>query len=134
MSDDENDSLSAWLIKAQSDLASAEVLLANKPAILDTACFHCQQAAEKYLKAFLVFKEVKFGKTHSMTYLINLCIKAEPVFVKIQEQAETLKPFAVEIRYPGAAVKPSSEEADEALSAAKTIRDFVQKHLPDSNP
>jgi len=45
-----------------------------------------------------------------------------------------LTPFAVEIRYPGAAVKPSSEEAEEALSAAKTIRDFVQKQLPASNP
>ena len=133
MSDNENDSLSAWLTKAQSDLASAEVLLANKPSILDTACFHCQQAAEKFLKAFLVFKGVKFEKSHSMTYLINLCIKAETTFTEIQEQAETLTPFAVEVRYPGASVKPSSEEAEEALSAAKTIRDFVQKYLPTSN-
>lgn len=133
MSDDENNSLSAWLTKAQSDLASAEVLLANKPAILDTACFHCQQAAEKFLKAFLIFKGVKFEKTHSMTYLINLCVKTETAFTEIQEQAETLTPFAVEVRYPGAAVKPSSEEAEEALSAAKTIRDFVQKQLPASS-
>lgn len=121
--------VSAWLDKAHNDLVSAEVLIAHQPAILDTACFHCQQAAEKYLKAFLVFKDLSFEKSHSMTYLINLCVAAEPTFEQMQEQAELLTPFAIEVRYPGAALLPSLEEAQEALTAAQTIRNFVLKQI-----
>ncbi len=46
MSAEPGDVLS-WLAKAHSDLLSAQILIANDPAILDTACFHCLQAAEK---------------------------------------------------------------------------------------
>ena len=42
-----------WLIKAQHDLASARVLATSNPPLLDTAIYHCQQAAEKSLKGFL---------------------------------------------------------------------------------
>jgi HEPN domain-containing protein len=47
-----------WLVKAERDLMSAEILLDHEPLVLDTACFHCQQAAEKALKAFLVWQTV----------------------------------------------------------------------------
>ena len=40
----------SWLIKAQRDLASARVLAANDPPLLDTAIYHCQQASEKAVK------------------------------------------------------------------------------------
>ncbi|TAK36226.1 MAG: HEPN domain-containing protein [Lysobacteraceae bacterium] len=44
----------SWLAKAHSDLLSAQILIANDPAILDTACFHCQQAAEKAIYSFVL--------------------------------------------------------------------------------
>jgi HEPN domain-containing protein len=46
--------ITSWLIKAENDLASAQRLIEIQPSILDTACFHCQQAVEKNLKAFLI--------------------------------------------------------------------------------
>jgi hypothetical protein len=60
------DEVRAWVQKAQNDLLSARILLEHKPPILDTAAFHCQQAVEKGLKAFLVWKEVPFEKVHSL--------------------------------------------------------------------
>ena len=42
-----------WLLKAEHDVASAERLIAGDPPYLDTAVYHCQQAAEKALKAYL---------------------------------------------------------------------------------
>lgn len=45
----------SWMIKAQRDLASARVLAASDPPLLDTAMYHCQQAAEKAVKGYLVF-------------------------------------------------------------------------------
>ena len=45
--------IESWLNKAEHDLLSAQRLLEIEPMILDNACFHCQQAIEKCLKAFL---------------------------------------------------------------------------------
>ncbi|MBI3242442.1 MAG: HEPN domain-containing protein [Chloroflexi bacterium] len=117
--------------KAWSDLLSARVLVANQPPILDTACFHCQQVAEKSLKAYLVFKGVVFEKTHSMSYLLGMCLIQDTNFTSVQEQAEFLNPFAVEVRYPGDAVMPSAEESDEALAATTAIWSFVLTQLPE---
>lgn len=48
--------IEGWLEKGNRDLLSAQRLIEIGPMILDNACFHCQQAIEKYLKAFLIFK------------------------------------------------------------------------------
>ncbi len=125
------DNARAWLEKAQNDLLSARVLVANRPPILDTACFHCQQSAEKSLKAFLVFKRIEFEKTHSMSYLLGMCLAQDADFVALQDQAEFLNPFAVEVRYPGDAVMPSAEEVEEALAATTAIWEFVLTRLPE---
>lgn len=49
----------AWLRKADNDLLNAENNLAATRAPWDTVCFHAQQAAEKVLKAFLVFHKAR---------------------------------------------------------------------------
>jgi HEPN domain-containing protein len=47
MTDAKAQLVQSWLTKAQHDLASARVLAASGPSLLDTAIYHCQQAAEK---------------------------------------------------------------------------------------
>ena len=42
-----------WFHKAESDLVTARRTAASEGPY-DTACFHAQQAAEKYLKGFLI--------------------------------------------------------------------------------
>jgi HEPN domain-containing protein len=48
---DQADLVRGWVRKARSDVIAVEALI-NANA-LDTACFHAQQAAEKYLKAYM---------------------------------------------------------------------------------
>lgn len=55
-----------WLIKAQRDLASARVLMETTPPLLDTAIYHCQQAAEKAVKGYLVFCDQEFERVHDI--------------------------------------------------------------------
>jgi HEPN domain-containing protein len=119
-----------WLEKSRNDLLSAQILIANTPAILDTACFHCQQAAEKALKAFLVFKETAFEKSHNLVYLLDLCAIHQREFESLLPQAQLLSPYSVEVRYPGDAIAPPPGEAQEALTAATTIWNFVLAQLP----
>ncbi len=47
MDETKRDLLKAWLVKAQHDLAAARKLSADPDSYLDTAIYHCQQAAEK---------------------------------------------------------------------------------------
>ncbi len=51
-----------WFIVADHDIEAARMIIEDNPVILDVACFHCQQAIEKYLKAFLTFHEQNFPK------------------------------------------------------------------------
>jgi HEPN domain-containing protein len=61
-----------WIDKAPQDLAAAEALMRNKPPLLYPVCFHCQQASEKYIKAFLTHRQIEFPKTHNIRDLLDL--------------------------------------------------------------
>lgn len=71
---DEIDLVKLWIKKAENDLITAQnsINIAPEPP-LDTVCFHAQQCAEKYLKAYLVYHKVEFEKTHDLRELILLC-------------------------------------------------------------
>ncbi len=58
-----------WLKKAKNDLISARKLSAGEDITLDTAIYHCQQAAEKSLKAYLIFNCLEYPGTHDLRVL-----------------------------------------------------------------
>lgn len=60
-----------WLTRAQHDLMSARVLAASEPPLLDTAVYHCQQAAERAVKGFLVFSDHEFERVHDVEVLVR---------------------------------------------------------------
>ena len=70
-----------WLTKAEHDLMSAHVLAAQCPPLLDTAVYHCQQAAEKVVKGFLVFCDQAFDRVHDIEVLVRLAMPYETRFV-----------------------------------------------------
>ncbi len=55
-----------WLAKAMNDLLNADNNLKSEVIPFDTVCFHCQQAAEKLLKAYLA------GKGQEYTHLLTI--------------------------------------------------------------
>ena len=124
------DEIKAWLHKANSDLFAAQILVEHSTLALGPAAFHCQQTAEKAFKAFLIFKAVPFDRVHNLVYLLDLCETVEPDFATLHKAAESLTPYAVEIRYPGDSLEISLEEAHQALTAAKAIWDKVLSFIP----
>src|SRR5690606_5263203 len=72
--DDRREAVRAWWEKGDADLRSARILLEADPPLTDVVCFHSQQAAEKYLKSFLVYHDVEPPYTHSLTTLLSLCV------------------------------------------------------------
>ena len=132
MDDTRKELLRSWLTKAASDLRSARVLGSADDAPLDTAIYHCQQTAEKAVKAFLVSKEISPEKTHDIRKLTLEAAVHEPRFNEVMEMAVVLTPYAWEFRYPDdlAETYPTREEFDEALQHAQAIYDFVLNFLP----
>ena len=120
-----------WLQKADHDLLSAERLLRGDPPLLDTAVYHCQQAAEKALKAYLAFKDVPFEKVHDLTVLVEQCREIESTFGQLMDIAETLTPYATAFRYPGDVLEPEPADTEESLELAVRVLDFVLERMPE---
>jgi HEPN domain-containing protein len=98
---------------------------------LDTAAYHCQQAAEKALKAFLALHEVQFSKIHLLLPLVEQSIDVDPDFAQLREAVETLTPFATVFRYPGDVLEPEPSDVLEGMVFAERVVEFVQARMPD---
>lgn len=122
--------IKGWLYKAKHDLGMARLALDAKSGYNDSICFHCQQAAEKYLKAYLVYLDLDFAKTHSIGYLLDLIGEKQKVQDDFYGQLEKLEGYSVAVRYPDSAFEPSEEEAAEAYRIAESVKDFIFKNMP----
>ncbi len=119
-----------WLAKAQSDLLNADNNLAAEQIPYDTVCFHCQQAAEKLLKAALIVSGQHPPRAHDLMILLEN-IQADYLDVEqLRDPLAILMPYAIEIRYPDDWFMPSSEDAREARDMAGQVLDWVRKTFP----
>jgi len=119
-----------WKYNADQDIRSAEALLSQDPPLLYPSCFHSQQAAEKYLKAYLTWRQVEFPKTHSIREILSLVKTVNEELATYLLPAADLTPYGVEVRYPGDIAEPTQEETEEALALARKVRDSVLNVLP----
>lgn len=93
-------------------------------------CQLCQQAAEKYLKAFLVYHQTKPAPIHILGRLLLDCKKIDPEFTRITKACKGLEDYYLPTRYPiGPFGVYTRKDAQEALEAAKTIIKFIKEKL-----
>lgn len=117
-----------WLITADEDFNVAKLLYSerNYPK---ACCFHCHQAAEKYLKGFLVYNgkdiEEEF-KIHNLNKLFDYCREANKDFDKdggLEKACNFLNKYYIATRYPGDMEEYTWEEVKEALESVEIIKD-----------
>lgn len=122
-----------WLEKAAEDARSARILHERSTKVYPVICFHCQQAAEKVLKACLVSLSQSFDTLHSLHYLLELLTQHQDDFNKLSEEADILSPYAVVIRYPAPGRdKITGQDVVEAMEACHRVWDKAQNHIPHS--
>ena len=122
---DKQAELRQWLEIADNDLAYAEFASKNMwPVPYGIICFHCQQAAEKYLKRFLVMNDIAPPKIHDLQELLKLCAAIKPQFSTIYEECSILSGYAVQTRYPNE-ISVEKHDMDKALICTKSIREFI---------
>jgi HEPN domain-containing protein len=110
-----------WLAKARIDLLVCDSLLAQGADLWEAVAFHCQQAAEKALKAMLVWHQVEFPKTHDIQRLLDLLADVDSDVVGLVAAAAELTPFGVEYRYPGEYPPVERKTACAAVIVARRV-------------
>jgi HEPN domain-containing protein len=120
------DIVKLWYTKADNDLKAGKDELSTENPATDTVCFHMQQCAEKYLKAFLVYHGKEITKTHNLALLLQQCIDIDPSFEKLKTiGAAILTAYAVGSRYPDDFYMPTQPESQKAVMIAEDVRKFV---------
>lgn len=90
-----------WKQFAKMDFDAAKHLNSTMyPKPLEIICYHCQQAAEKLLKAVIISNGGAIEKTHDLGLLAEHCAKYVSVSDDIYDSCDNLTPYGVKIRYP----------------------------------
>src|SRR5262249_20151108 len=90
-----------WVRKAESDFQLATAIARGTEPFPDAQCFHCQQSAEKYLKALLEERGLAVPRTHLLKDLLALLAPHHPALTGLRRGLTFLTRFAVVTRYPG---------------------------------
>ncbi len=118
-----------WIDKAEHDKGMAELALESRRDYADSICFHCQQYAEKLLKAVLIMADENIPRTHSLVFLLDIIDDHFEVSPGIYGCAESLQDYAVGIRYPADDSEPTVEDAERAYQAALILGDYLKELL-----
>lgn len=116
-----------WILKADEDLLVINKLTEFEIFATSSVCFHCQQAVEKYLKAFLISNGIDIKKTHNIEFLLSECADMDSDFAEIDPK--NLSDFDVDARYPGDMYVPSENETIEHKQIVLSVKKLVEEKL-----
>jgi len=114
----------SWLRRAESALLLAKVEKTDA-IFYEDLCFQLQQAAEKAIKALLIFHNIEPPKTHSFLVLIKKVetVAACPAELK---KAIELEDYAVQTRYPGDYSPVEKAEYESALRLTDNLISWIK--------
>jgi HEPN domain-containing protein len=122
-----------WLRQAEHDLSDADYSLAGGRYSL--ACFLCQQAAEKALKALLYAAGAEQVLGHSVADLAEECGRLDGDLRALKAKAAPLDHYYIPTRYPNSlpggipAEAFDQSDARRALSLAGEVIHLVKRKI-----
>ena len=88
-----------WIDSAQEDLIAAEILI-YKPRCYKLVAFHCQQALEKSLKGYILFKDNRLLDGHNLLWLCKQAAKNDKDFIEFLDECALINHCYIDTRYP----------------------------------
>ncbi len=116
-----------WVRYAEEDWQVAKESAGRTPPHRNAACFHCQQSAEKYLKALLQETGLVVPRTHDLPDLLDLLLPHEATLAPLRRALRSLTRYAVQPRYPG--VRATTRRMQAALRQAERVRRELRARL-----
>ena len=123
-----------WIVLADKDLSAAEILIKYDYPLTNIVAFHCQQTIEKYLKAFLIEKDVPLIKTHDLIKLNGMIKEIGDLYID-EEKLLIINEVYMESRYPAEfglmpdGNAPTKKQAREFIEYAKEIKAIIHNAL-----
>jgi HEPN domain-containing protein len=118
-----------WFAKAAQDLKRVDALLAISDE--EGAGFHLQQAAEKYLKGYLLGRGWQLKRTHDLEDLINAAVQFDTHFETFREACRFSGEFYVSERYPFPLISiPPRAQFDAAMDTIKEMISYIIQQTP----
>lgn len=117
-----------WLRFATEDLIGAQRIVADFTVAPRLACVLAQQAAEKALKAALIFLGTEYPRRHDLRALRELIPLGWEVKTGYEYLAD-LSEWAVEARYPGDWPEATQAEARDAVQQANAVVQSISNDL-----
>ena len=96
------------------------------PAPLEIICYHCQQAAEKFLKGVIISFDEEPEKTHDLSKLINVLKEYTYITSEFRQFALSLTLYGVRTRYPDA-ISVDEDQTKLAIVQAEKIKIWAEK-------
>ncbi len=124
-----NDLVKEWMKIATEDLLVANELLNHDNIYPRSICFHCQQSAEKYVKAYLVYFDLDIIKTHDLAILIKRLTDYDGELSSFIVAASVLTPYAISARYVDDFEPISEDDARDAYKSAEEIKNYIQSKI-----
>lgn len=82
----------SWIKGASSNLLFVKNCINIPNSSNAISCFHAREASEKFLKAYLILKDIDINlKTHNLQMIYNLCVSSNPIFKNIKKLFELIK-------------------------------------------
>jgi len=122
-----------WILLADKDLYAAEIIIKEDYPLTNIVAFHCQQAIEKYLKAFIIEKDIPLIKTHDLIRLNGMINEVEKIAID-EKKLIIMNEVYIDSRYPGDLGLmpegiPTKEQAYEFIEYAKEIKTVINNEL-----
>ena len=120
-----------WLSYAESDLGVAGHLFKTYyPKPLAIIGFHCQQAAEKAVKAVIALYGSQGGmpKKHDIFLLLNQIKNMTMIDEKFYDYADVLSPYGIAVRYPNELIL-EEHHAERAIQMASEFVEWAKKQI-----
>ena len=119
-----------WFEKAEHDFLIIKKAMVGDDVPWDMVTFHAQQAAEKYLKGFLVYHARKPPKTHDLVELLVICADFSQELSLLRPDCRELTQLGFVSRYPDEPGEPTEVETRRAVEIAQRVRDAVLQRVP----
>ena len=117
-----------WIARGNKDLGTAGFALNSVDGPLPvTTGLHCQEAVEKYLKAYLQEHGRPVSRQHSLNSLFEFCVLIDPSFKALSAEINQLAGYSIASRYPKA--DEFLEFRKYAIATAQRVRDFILEKL-----
>jgi len=128
-----DDVVKEWVAFSEMDLKTATHLYETmNPRPLEIICYHCQQSAEKILKAYLIYWRIRPDRTHDLRLLRGECEKIDDTFLKVADECERLNPYSSQPRYP-MEIEIYDSDASKALDDIEIIFNFTKDKITGGN-